>query len=83
MSAIRKSSLTRLFRQSIGLTPLQYLQQIRLRTARLLLQDHPELTVRQAASYVGLEPVYFTRLYKREFHRLPSADRGGGAEQAD
>lgn len=78
-----QKQLTRLFRRSIGLTPLQYLQQIRLRTARLLLQDHPELTVRQAASYVGLEPVYFTRLYKREFHRLPSADRGGGAEQAD
>lgn len=73
-----QKQLTRLFRKSMGMTPLQYLHQIRLKTARLLLQDHPELTVRQAASYVGLEPVYFTRLYKREFHRLPSEERGDG-----
>lgn len=70
-----QKQLTRLFRKSLGLTPLQYLHQIRLKTARMLLHDHPDLTIRQAAAYVGLEPVYFARLYKREFQRLPSEER--------
>lgn len=69
-----QKQLTRLFRQSMGLTPLQYLHQIRLKTARHLLLEHPDMTIRQAAAYVGLEPVYFARLYKREFHRLPSEE---------
>ncbi|MGG6314360.1 helix-turn-helix domain-containing protein [Paenibacillus macerans] len=73
-----QKQLTRLFRKSMGMTPLQYLHQIRLRTAQHLLHEHPEMTVRQAASYVGLEPVYFARLYKREFHRLPSEERREG-----
>lgn len=72
-----QKQLTRLFRQSMGLTPLQYLHQIRLNTARHLLLDHPDMTIRQAAAYVGLEPVYFARLYKREFRRLPSEELRG------
>ncbi|WP_059044559.1 helix-turn-helix domain-containing protein [Paenibacillus rubinfantis] len=69
-----QKQLTRLFRQAMGLTPLQYLHQIRLKTARHLLLEHPDMTIRQAAAYVGLEPVYFARLYKREFQRLPSEE---------
>ncbi|WP_316009738.1 AraC family transcriptional regulator [Paenibacillus sp. 3LSP] len=72
-----QKQLTRLFRQAMGLTPLQYLHQIRLKTARHLLLDHPDMTIRQAAAYVGLEPVYFARLYKREFGRLPSEELRG------
>lgn len=72
-----QKQLTRLFRQSMGLTPLQYLHQIRLQTARHLLLEHPGMTIRQAAAYVGLEPVYFARLYKREFRRLPSEELRG------
>ncbi|MGG1613583.1 helix-turn-helix domain-containing protein [Paenibacillus phoenicis] len=72
-----QKQLTRLFRQAMGLTPLQYLHQIRLKTARHLLMDHPDMTIRQAAAYVGLEPVYFARLYKREFGRLPSEELRG------
>lgn len=72
-----QKQLTRLFRQAMGLTPLQYLHQIRLKTARHLLLDHPDMTIRQAAAYVGLEPVYFARLYKRKFGRLPSEELRG------
>lgn len=64
--------LSRLFQQSVGSTPLQYLQQIRLSTASLLLQDHPSMTIRQAAAYIGMEPDYFARLFRRKYGFVPS-----------
>lgn len=67
--------LTRLFRQQTQQTPMQYLQDFRLRTANLLLIDNPQLTIRQAAATVGLEPVYFTRLYRRYYGYTPSVTR--------
>jgi AraC-like DNA-binding protein len=57
--------LNRLFRRDIGMTPMQYLQRIRLRTAALLLTDHPDMTVREVAAYIGMEPDYFGRLFRR------------------
>jgi len=65
--------LNRLFRESLGETPLQYLQRLRIRTAALLLERTPHMTVRQAAAHVGMEPVYFTRLFRRFYGRAPSA----------
>ncbi|GGG61189.1 AraC family transcriptional regulator [Paenibacillus radicis (ex Gao et al. 2016)] len=74
--------LTRLFRESLDTTPLQYLQRIRLHTAIQLLERHPEMTIRQAAAHVGMEPVYFTRLFRRTFGATPSAFVAGlGGQQ--
>lgn len=70
-----QKQLTRLFRRHLGQTPLQYLLQLRLRTAALLLHEHPGLTIRQAAAYVGMEPVYFTRLFRRAYGITPSESR--------
>lgn len=70
--------LTRLFKQETQLTPMQYLQGFRLRTAQLLLMEYPKLTIRQVAAIVGLEPEYFTRLYRRYYGRAPSLSRGKG-----
>lgn len=67
-----QKQLTRLFRISLGATPLQYLHSLRLHAAIKLLDEHPDLTIRQVAAYVGMEPANFTRLYKRAFHELPS-----------
>lgn len=67
--------LTRLFRQSLDTTPLQYLQQLRLSTAMRLLYEQPGMTVRQIAANVGMEPVYFTRLFRRSFGTTPSEIR--------
>ncbi|NIK78586.1 AraC-like DNA-binding protein [Paenibacillus castaneae] len=64
--------LTRLFRESLDTTPLQYLQRIRLQAAALLLEQHPHMTIRQTAAHVGMEPVYFTRLFRRMFGVVPS-----------
>lgn len=70
-----QKQLTRLFKQRLDLTPLQYLRQLRLKTAHLLLMDHPEMTIRQAASYVGMETEYFSRLFRRAYGMTPSESR--------
>lgn len=67
-----QKQLTRLFRAAVGTTPLQYLHSLRMVAAEKLLSEYPDLTVSQVAAYVGMEPVYFTRLYKRTFKELPS-----------
>ena len=67
-----QKQLTRLFRSALDTTPLQYLHKLRLHTARQMLNEYPDLSIRQIAAYVGMEPVYFTRLYKRAYNELPS-----------
>ncbi|TMV46985.1 helix-turn-helix domain-containing protein [Paenibacillus mesophilus] len=64
--------LNRLFRRDIGMTPMTYLQRVRLKTAALLLAENPGMTVRQAAAHIGMEPVYFTRLFRRAYGTTPS-----------
>ena len=67
-----QKQLTRLFRGELGQTPLQYLQHIRMQTALTLLNEHTDITIRQAAAYVGMEPTYFTRLHSRMYGYVPS-----------
>lgn len=67
-----QKQLTRLFRAAFGMTPLQYLHSLRMHAALKLIDEHPDLSVRQVAAYIGMDPAYFTRLFKRTFHRLPS-----------
>lgn len=64
--------VNRLFQQEIGMTPMQYLQRVRLKTAALLLSEHPRLTVRQVAAHIGMEPDYMARLFRRLYGRTPS-----------
>lgn len=65
--------LTRLFREQYKVTPLQYLQHLRLQTAHLQLTENPDLSVRQAAAHIGMEPDYFTRLFKKIHGTVPSS----------
>ncbi|GAA3407662.1 AraC family transcriptional regulator [Paenibacillus hodogayensis] len=67
--------LNRLFRQELGVTPMQYLQRIRLKTAALLLEEQPGLNVRQIAAHIGMEPDYLTRLFRRFYGLTPSEAR--------
>lgn len=65
--------LTRLFRLKFNTTPLQYLQDYRLRTGDSLLKDNPQLTIAQVAGYIGMSPEYFTRLYPCKALSVPKA----------
>jgi AraC family transcriptional regulator of arabinose operon len=69
------SRLSHLFKEQVGETPLQYLEQRRIETARdlLLMTGKP---VAQVAYEVGFSnPFYFSRIYRRRMGHPPSAAR--------
>jgi YesN/AraC family two-component response regulator len=68
--------LLRLYNRMTGSTPTQELIRLRIEKAKRLLAGHPDLEVKQVATAVGYEdPLYFSRLFKRETGQNPSAFR--------
>ena len=67
-----RAGVFRAFRQSFGNTPGQYITNVRIRHAQLLLQS-TDMTVAQIASAVGIpDAAYFSKL----FHRLSGCPAG-------
>jgi AraC family transcriptional regulator len=65
----------RLFKQSLGTTPHQYILQQRLARSKLLLQNH-ELTISDIATLVGFEDrSYFDRYFKQVVGITPNQFR--------
>lgn len=58
--------LARQFKQYFGLTPLQYLTDIRLRQVKLLLVSQPQLTLEQVANQAGFASANYLII---RFHR--------------
>lgn len=72
----RPAYLLRLYRRLSGSTPTQELIRLRIAKAKRLLLGHPGLEVKQVAAAVGYDdPLYFSRLFKRETGSNPSAFR--------
>jgi two-component system, response regulator YesN len=66
--------LLRLYRKATGSTPTQDIIRLRIEKAKHLLAGHSQLEVKQVAAAVGYEdPLYFSRLFKRETGLAPSA----------
>lgn len=64
-----------LFVAQTGMAPLRYLQRLRLRRARLLI-EHTFLSVKEVMSLVGYnDPSHFARDFRREHGAPPSALR--------
>ncbi len=56
-----------------GLTPLQYIQEIRFNHARSLLEQRKMSSVKAVASAIGIQkPQYFSEQFKERFGKLPS-----------
>ncbi|WP_372782446.1 GlxA family transcriptional regulator [Litorivivens sp.] len=70
-SGLSTRSLSRRFKRATGQSPLDYLNTLRLRAARELLQQS-NLAVGEIAQTVGIgDPNYFSRLFRREYGETP------------
>ena len=67
-----------LFSAQTGMGPVEYLQRLRLRRARLLI-ERTFLTVKEVMALVGYnDPSHFSRDFRREHGVAPSTLRGRG-----
>ena len=65
ISFISPSHLFRLFKEKLGVTPIEYKNSLRIEKAKLLLFD-PECTVSEIADILGFDNAcYFTRIFKK------------------
>jgi AraC-like DNA-binding protein len=75
---ISEPYLRELFREVLGISPLQYLIDLRLKEARRLLIERPELTIGQICREAGFQDTkHFTRLFRSEYCVPPSEFRRG------
>ncbi len=67
----------RSFKQYTGLTPLQYITSIRINKAKELLQVS-NYSIQEIAGIVGYQdPLYFSRIFKKQTGHAPSKFQGG------
>ena len=67
--------IRKLFKKEIGVTPHQYLSDIRLQTAaeNLVISDGQGVSVSEIARICGFkEPLYFSRMFKKKYGLSPS-----------
>jgi AraC-like DNA-binding protein len=66
----------RLFRQRLGLPPIQYLNRLRVSAARRLIAREPGMTVSEVGHQVGFDDVrYFARTFRQVYNMTPNAYR--------
>lgn len=66
------SRLSHLFKEAIGLSPIQYIRQLRLETAAQLLRDNPYLSVKEIMTMVGVnDPAHFSSDFKSRYGLPP------------
>ncbi|MFB9326057.1 AraC family transcriptional regulator [Paenibacillus aurantiacus] len=61
----------RLFVESFGVTPQQYILQLRMRRSVQLFEEQPGISVEKVAELIGMETSYFIRMFKRTYGRTP------------
>ncbi|UVI28782.1 AraC family transcriptional regulator [Paenibacillus spongiae] len=72
LAEITPNYTTVLFKEVLGSTPIQYLHQIRIKTAVNLLEN-TQMTVREIAEYLGYcDQAYFNRIFKKWMGAAPS-----------
>lgn len=75
IACVSKTHLAHLFRSRLGISPLRYLLQVRIETAKRLLGTSP-LPIHEIASQVGFaDPLYFSRAFKAASGLSPRAYR--------
>lgn len=60
-------------KEQTGMTPNQYLREVRLQKARRLIEEGNVRTVKEACYAVGFKKAsYFSDLYKKRFGKSPA-----------
>ncbi len=76
--AMSESTLLRQLKRLTGLTPAQYLQELRLDKARELLENRRYNSIAEVAAKVGYNDARsFSRVFRARFGKLPSELLGG------
>jgi len=71
--AMSESTLLRQLKRLTGLSPVQYVQEVRLEEARRLLESRAYNSIAQVAAKVGYEDARsFARSFKQRYGKLPS-----------
>ena len=74
-SNLESKQLYRLIKKYIGLSPIDYIKQVRLRKAAMLLSQH-RFTVSEICYMVGFKtPSYFTKCFQQQYGVKPSQYR--------
>jgi len=67
------SYISMLFRQAYGVSPGEYLTQIRLKQAKRLMLSHPDMLIREVAERVGFKNQHhFSRTFKKKVGVWPT-----------
>ncbi|XID93883.1 response regulator [Paenibacillaceae bacterium WGS1546] len=67
------SYLSKLFRQYKGISPSEFITRLRLEKAQQLIQTEADMMIKDIAEIVGYnDPLYFSRIFKKEFGLSPS-----------
>lgn len=70
--SVSRSSLQSMFRDDLNLTPKQYIADVKMKRAKLLLQEH-RYTISEIAYQLGYHSLYyFSRKFKNHFGMSPS-----------
>lgn len=67
-----RSSLTRKLKSITGLTPLEYIKKVKMKHAKLLLEDHSKTVAEIALTLGYFNRKHFTQCFKDEFGITPS-----------
>jgi len=80
---LSRSHFSKIFKEEVGMTLMEYVEMIRMNQARMLLKT-TYLTIGQISEMIGIPDIfYFSKLYKRRFRVSPSKDRGSYPMQAE
>jgi AraC-like DNA-binding protein len=81
-SGFSAQHLNRVFRKSLGVTPLQYLMRTRMERAALLLRED-SMTVRAIGQQLGFDdPYYFSRVFSQHFGQSPAQFRAAAGSDS-
>lgn len=73
LMAISRTQLFRRLKKLTGLTPNQYIREVRLQKARQLLEENAYSTVKEVCYAVGFRKTqYFSKLFLNRFGKIPS-----------